>query len=158
MTWIFQVVNNQPHTIFKVKINGDEIIINAQKKPTSTEHITIYPKLSCNGMEANNINDLFEHAVSKSQKKYDLLYLNTYDPDKLKDTYNLEMAMKPAHSNHVKYDLHNMFMVVKPHQYLNESKTVNIYMYYISLTAAETAHKNAWYTTMTEDIHIKYSL
>ena len=45
-------------------------------------------------MEAENFNDLFDLAVSKSQNKYDILDLNIDDPDKLKDTYNLELAIK----------------------------------------------------------------
>ena len=66
------------------------------------------------------------------------------------------MAIESTFSNHVKYDLNDMFIVVKTHQDLNEFETVNIYTYYPSLTAAEVSHSNAWYTTIMEDTHLKY--
>ena len=42
------------------------------------------------------------------------------DPDKLKETYNFEMAIELTRSNRVKYDLHDVFTVVKPHKDPNE--------------------------------------
>ena len=67
-------------------------------------------------MEEDKINDIFERVVSKSQNKYDLLDIKIEDPDKLKDTYNLEMSIKLTRKNRVKYDLHDVFTVVNPYQ------------------------------------------
>ena len=67
-------------------------------------------------MEEDKINDIFERVVSKSQNKYDLLDIKIEDPDKLKDTYNLEMSIKLTRRNRVKYDLRDVFTVVNPYQ------------------------------------------
>ena len=91
-------------------------MIAAQKNPSSTENIALYPKLARGGMIADNINYMFDREMSKSQNKYDLLDIKIDGPDKLKATYNLEISIESTQINNVKYDLHNVFMVVKPHK------------------------------------------
>ena len=80
------------------------------------------------------------------------------DPDKLKETYNLEMAIELTRSNRVKYDLHDVFTVVEPHKDPNEFETVNLYTYHTYLTSSEIVQSNEWYATMPEDTHHKYFL
>ena len=109
-------------------------------------------------MVTENLNYLFNCSVSKSKNKYYLLDLNIGNTNKLKDGYNLEMAIKSTLRNHVKYDLRNVFTIVKPHQYPNEFETVNLYTDYPSLDAADVAQNIACHATMTEDPHHKYFL
>ena len=125
--------------MLKVKINEVKTTIASKYKPVSTKHINLYPKLSRKGISSDKLNDIFKRAVSKSQNKYDLLDININDPDKLKDTYNSEMGIKSTCSNNIKYDMHDVFTVTKPHQYPNEFETVNLYMDYPPPTSAEVA-------------------
>ena len=97
------------------------------------------------GIESDKLNNLFAPEVSKTYNKYDLLDLNIENNNKLKDTYNLEMDIESKCRNHVKYDLHDGFMVVKPHQDPNESKNMNIYTDYPYLTGVDISQSNAWY-------------
>ena len=71
-------------------------------------------------MAAYKLNYLFKREVWKLLKKCDLLDLKIDDPDKFKDTYNLKIAIKATCSNHVKYDIHDVFTVFKTHQDPNE--------------------------------------
>ena len=64
------------------------------------------PSIYQDDMSKDNLNDIFDRAVSKSQNKYDLLDININDTNKLKDVYNLETAIKLTFSNHLQYDLH----------------------------------------------------
>ena len=89
----------------KVTIKGVYILIAAQKKAASTEKIALYPKSSHDVMATDNTNNLFERAVSNSQNKYDLFYLN------------INYAIESKHSNHVRYSLHDVFTISKQHQY-----------------------------------------
>ena len=73
------------------------------------------------------------------------MYLKIDNPDKLKETYNLEMEIESTHSNHVKYDLHDVFTVVRMHKDTNEPETVNIYTDYPSLTTSKVSQINARY-------------
>ena len=59
---------------------------------------------------------------------------------------------------HVKYELHDVFTVVKPHQDPNYFETVNLYTDFPSLATAEFAQSNVWYKPITEDPHCKYFL
>ena len=113
------------------------------------------PKSARDGMASDNLNEIFERAVSRSHNAYELLDINIIDADKLKDTCNLEITIKSTHSNHVKYDMHNVFTVFNLHQYPNELKTVNLYTDYTSLTIEEVSQRNVWYETTTEDPHQK---
>ena len=49
----------------KVIINGVEIMTVAQNKAMINEQIPLYPKSACDGIAEDNLNDVFEHAVSK---------------------------------------------------------------------------------------------
>ena len=54
------------------------------------------------------------------------------------------MVIKFTCRNNVKYDLHDVLMVVKVHQNPNEFETVNISTDYPSIKTVEVAHINAW--------------
>ena len=53
-------------------------------------------------------------AVVTQQKKYDFINHKINDQYMLKDTYNLEMAIKTTRINNSRYDMHDVFMIVKP--------------------------------------------
>ena len=108
-------------------------------------------------MPAEKLNELFERAVAKSQVKYELLNLQIDDPDKLKDTYDLEMAISRMQSHHLKYDMHDVFTVVKPDVDPSKFKFVNLYEDYAQVSAEEVAASNEWYA-MTEDPENKWFL
>ena len=109
----------------------------AQKKPVITDQITLYLKSVRGGMSDNKINNLFDQDVSKPRNKYELLDLKIDNTNKIKEIENLETTIELTHINHVKYDLHDVFTVVKLHQNPNESKTTTIYTDYPYLTAKD---------------------
>jgi hypothetical protein len=57
----------------------------------------------------------FERASAKKlQPKFKMMNLQINDPDKLDDTYNLTSAIEMMKTNHIKYDLHDVFNIVFP--------------------------------------------
>ena len=109
-------------------------MISDKKNPESTEQISLYTKLARGGMTAENINDLFEHEMSKLHNKYDLLDIKIDDTNKFRDTYNFEMPIEYTRINNIKYEPHDVFMVVKLHQDPNGLEIVNLYTDYQPLT------------------------
>jgi hypothetical protein len=108
-------------------------------------------------MSPEKLNELFERAISKSLPTiYTAMDIKLDDPDKLAETYDLEMIIAPTRTHHVKYDMHDVFTVVKPNPDIAKYETINLYKNYATLTKEEVAASNEWYSTMTEDPQNKY--
>jgi hypothetical protein len=86
------------------------------------------------------------------------LDLKIADPDKLEETYDLEMTIARTRAHHVKYDMHDVFTIVKPDNDITKYEFVNLYENYSMLTTDEVATSNEWYSTMTEDPANKHFL
>ena len=142
----------------EVEINGIKIKIAKTKKVVTVSNTALYPKSDRDKMAAEKLNKLFERAVSKSQSKYDILDLKLDDPDKLEDTYDLEMAINRTRAHHLKYDLHDVFTIVKPDPDPTKFAFVDLYVDYSKVTEEEVAASNEWYATMTEDPDNKWFL
>jgi hypothetical protein len=134
----------------EVTINGVKIKIASTKKTITNVEAALYPKSNRNNMSPEKLNDLFEKAVSKTQTKYDILNLKIADPDKLEETYDLEMAISRTKAHHIKYDMNDVFTIVKPNADPTKFEFVNLYDNYALLTEREVADSNEWYATMTE--------
>jgi hypothetical protein len=98
----------------------------------------------------------FERAsAKKSQPKFKMMNLQINDPDKLDDTYNLTSAIKMMKTNHIKYNLHNVFNIIFPDATdpYKVVKIVDLYTNYGSITASKVAKSNCFYATMLRDPH-----
>jgi hypothetical protein len=136
----------------QVEINGVKVKIAATKKVVTPSDDALYPKSSRANMDPEKLNELFDRAAAKMPtKKYDILDLKIDDPDKLTDTYDLEMCINRTRAHHHKYDMHDVFTIVKPDTDPTKFKFVNLYADYAQVTEAEVAASNEWYATMTED-------
>ena len=133
-------------------INGVKVTLAATKKVVTSVTTALYTKAQRNTLSAEKLNDLFDKAVNKTQVKYDILNLKIADPDKLEDTYDLEMAISRTQAHHMKYDMHDVFTVVKPHADITKYEFVNLYDNYAQLTEQEVADSNEWYATMTDGV------
>jgi hypothetical protein len=95
---------------------------------------------------------LFERAISKSLPNvYSVLDLKLANPDNLEETYDLEMTIACTLAHHVKYDMHDVFTIVKPDTDITIYEFMNLYGNYSMDTTEEVAISNEWYSTMTED-------
>ena len=134
-----------------VNINGVDVALVATKRQVTNEQVALYTKADRDKLSADKLNDLFEKAVAKSQTKYDLLDLKLDDPDKLEDTYNLEMAVDATRAHHVKYDMSDVFTIVVPDMDPARYQTKDLYKDYSTITIQEVLNSNEWYATMTAD-------
>jgi hypothetical protein len=134
-----------------VIINGVIVKIASTKKQISNDNTALYPKKTRETMSAEKLNDLFERAAGKSQNKYDVMDLKIDDPDKLEDTYDLEMSISRTRAHHIKYDMHDVFTIVKPNADPTKFEQVDLYDNYAMVTEEEVAASNEWYATMTDD-------
>jgi hypothetical protein len=139
-----------------VTINGKQIKVASVKKQVTSENNVLYPKDNRDLMSPEKLNELFERAISKSLPTiYTATDLKLDDPDKLAETYDLEKIIARTCTHHVKYDMHDVFTVVKPNTDIVKYETINLYKNYVALTVEEVAASNEWYSTMTEDLHNK---
>jgi hypothetical protein len=70
------------------------------------------------------------------------------DADKLDDTYNLDVLIKYTRRSHIKYDMHDIFLIVYPKEGAEAnviSHTKDLYTEYPDITIADVARSNEWY-------------
>ena len=79
--------------------------------------------------------------------------LKIEDPDKLEDTYDLEMSLNKTRAHFEKYDMLDVFTIVKQANDPAAYRFTNLFEAYASLTLKEITDSNEWYATMTEDPH-----
>ena len=136
-----------------VFIHGIEYEIgNSPHKVTEYDQC-LYKKEDRVDMTTKTRNDLFERATKLSHDKYALMNLSVTGPEKLDDTYNLQMLVKKTKHNHIKYDMGDVFTILK----LNPTDpgaiegTVDLYLDYTQVTEQEVADSCKWYATMPAD-------
>ncbi len=135
----------------EVIINGVAVKIAKTKKPVTESNTSLYPKGDRANMPKEKLNDILERAVAKSQEKYTMLDLKIDNLDKLEETYDLEMNVSRTRTHHHKYDMHDVFTIVKPDPDVSKFQFVDLYKDYTQVTEAEVAASNEWYATMTAD-------
>ena len=140
----------------KVKIGGVTIPIATTKRVVNENTTAFYKKTDRDNLDTNKLNELFMKAVATQQKKYDFIDLKINDPDMLKDTYNLEMAIETTRINNSRFDMHDVFMIVEPDDDPTKFKVHDLYKNHATLTEAQVAKSNEWYLTMTEDPNNKW--
>lgn len=132
-----------------VTINGVKFDVMETARELTDESQALYPKAERAKLEPAELNKLFEKAWATSQTKYHLLDMKIEDPDKLKETYDLEMAIDKTRNNHAKFDMTDVFTVVvldktDPMKVL---RTVDLYKDYGNVTEKEVAQSNRFYAT-----------
>jgi hypothetical protein len=140
----------------KVVIAGFEFDYEPTPKTVQQVPVATYSKAARATMDFKDKTELFERAsAKKSQPKFKMMNLQIDDPDKLDDTYNLTSAIKKMKTNHIKYDLHDVFNIVFPDATdpYKVVKIVDLYTDYGSITASEVAKSNRFYATMLRDPH-----
>ena len=140
----------------KVKIGGVNIPIATTKRVVNDTTTAFYKKTDRDNLDTNKLNELFMKAVATQQKKYDFIDLKINDPDMLKETYNLEMAIETTRINNSRFDMHDVFMIVEPDVDPTKFKVHDLYKNHATLTEAQVAKSNEWYLTMTEDPNNKW--
>ena len=136
-----------------INIGGVNIPVAVTKKVVNDTTTAFYKKADRDLLSGDKLNDLFVKAVSTSQKKYNFIDLKIDDPELLEDTYNLEMAIDKTRSNHSRFDMHDVFIIVDPE---NGLKTTDLYKNHAKVTELEVAKSNEWYQTMTENPNNKW--
>jgi hypothetical protein len=143
----------------EVTINGIEVKVAATKEKVTFESNVLYSNAKRDLLSPEKLNELFERAISKSLPTvFSVMDLKIADPDKLEETYDLEMIIAQARAHHIKYDMHDVFTIVKPNTDITKHEFVNLYENYSMLTTEEVATSNEWYATMTEDPDNKHFL
>jgi hypothetical protein len=84
----------------EVTINGIKVKV-ATKKAVTLESDVLYPKDKRDLLSPEKLNELFERAISKSLPNvYSVLDLKIADPDKLEETYDLQMTIACTLAHH----------------------------------------------------------
>ena len=111
----------------EVQIGGVNIPIATTKRVVNETTTAFYKKTDRDNLDTNKLNELFIKAVATQQKKYDFIDLKINDPDMLKDTYNLEMAIETTRINNSRFDMHDVFMIVEPDNNPTKFKVHDLY-------------------------------
>ena len=136
-----------------ITINGVTIEVNDQATPSQNVETALFKKEDREGMGAEKRQELFAKASTSTPAKFDLLSPNITDVKQLEDCYNLNLMVSRLKSQHVMYDMHDVFMVVTPDgtgpalktDAKNEPK--DLYSFYSDLTEEQVALSNEWYST-----------
>jgi hypothetical protein len=107
----------------KILVDGLEIEIHLTAQLPVKAAGYLYKKESRSTLTADKLNELFERATKTSQVKYDLMNLSITDTEKLNDTYNLQMTVEKTKANHIRFDMDNVFQVLKVDPNDNTSKS-----------------------------------
>lgn len=147
-----------PATTTTTALTVGSIILNK----TATKHVLsdivkpLYKKEDRQKLTDDKKNDLFEKITKTRFTKFDLVTLTLSNEDKLDDTYNLGIQVGKLRSHFVKFDLHDVFTVLKfsttdPDTPID---TADLFTNYSSLSEDEVAKSNRWYTLWaTEDYY-----
>ena len=132
----------------KVTINGIDIEVEDTPQQVTETDQCLYKKEDRETSKDRNA--LLEKATKTSQPKFDLMTLSVTDPEKLADTYNLQMLIAKMRQNNVRHDLADVFSVLKfdTTNKLSISSVVALYQDYMQVTEAEVALSCEWYATM----------
>jgi mevalonate kinase len=95
----------------KVNINNEEFEVEDAPQPFTPVDQCLYKKEQRDS--AKDRNALLEKATQTQQHKFDLMRLSVTDPEKLTDTYNLQMLIQKMKQNHLRFDLADVFNIVK---------------------------------------------
>jgi hypothetical protein len=108
----------------------------------------LHPKGTRDKLSEDERAKLFEKAGALAHKKYEIMPLSLEDADKLDDTYNLDVLIKYTRRSHIKYDLHDVFLIVYPKTGAQANVvdyTKDLYTEYPDITIEDVARSNEWY-------------
>ena len=135
-----------------VTIGTDTFQLNAAPVRKAEAAGILHYKKNRKTLTDEKLTELFEKAATPfpDSKKFRHLNYQLEDPNKLEDTYNLQTTISTLRDHHVKFDMHNVFEIVKyedgsEHQ---PSGTIDLYTDYPTVTVEEVARSNQWYRTM----------
>jgi hypothetical protein len=125
-----------------------------------------FAKASRDGLSEDERAKLFEKAANLAHKKYEIMPLSLEDADKLDDTYNLDVLIKYTMKSHIKFDMHDVFLIVYPktgNQANVVDYTKDLYTEYPDISIEDAARSNKWYrkwmneTWFDQNLQLTYS-
>ena len=140
-------------TTAPIVINGETIEVNDQATPAQNVETALFKKEDREGMGTEKRQELFAKASTSTPAKFDLLSTNITDVKQLEECYNLNLMVSRLKSQHIMYDMHDIFMIVTPDGTGPSLKTdqnhqpKDLYSYYSDLTEEQVALSNEWYST-----------
>ena len=135
----------------KVVINGEEVEVNTSATPSQDVETALFKKEDREGMGAEKRQELFSKAAASTPAKFDQLSANITDVKQLEECYNLNLMVSRLKSQHIIYDMHDVFTIVTPDGTGPDLKTdappKDLYTYYGELSEEDVAASNEWYST-----------
>ena len=135
----------------KVIINGEEVEVNTSATRSEDVETALFKKEDREGMGAEKRQELFSKAATSTPAKFDLLSANITDVKQLEECYNLNLLVSRLKSQHIMYDMHDVFTIVVPDGTGPNLKTnttpKDLYLFYADLSEEEVAASNEWYST-----------
>lgn len=127
-----------------ITVAGRRLVVSATKSEVTDGTTAFYKRENRDTLTEDKLNNLFVKASAQGQKKYDFINLQINDPKLLEDTYNLELAIDKTRSNHVKFDMNDVFNIINPN---DGYSIIDLYKNNSTVTEQEVAASNAWYQT-----------
>jgi hypothetical protein len=148
-------------TMAEIEIGGVKYQQVASKR-TVTNHVeqVLHKKQDRASLTSDDRTSLFEKAVKKGHKLFDVVPLALNDEDKLDDTYNLDVLIRKMKRLHFMYDMHDVFVIIYPNAN-NDSQvetTKDLYTEYAQITVADVARSNLWYREWLSDTWFEQNL
>lgn len=141
-------------------VGGVVIELSDVANTTSVASKPLYKKDERYKLSEDKLIDLFDKATRTKITKFDLLSLTLSSEDKLDDTYNLGIQIGKLRAHFIKYDMHDVFTVVKVDE--SDGKTVqgtsDLFADFSKLTESEVAKSNAWYNRWPKEDYFRQNL
>ena len=142
-----------PTTTTTVTIGGVTYTVNAVATAMTTGSMTVFKKEKRAALSEEKRARHFENATAKQQTdKFKMLSLSVANEENLNETYNLQMCVEEARQNMERYDMTDVFTILK----FDENKQVqgahgSLWDQYVLITADEIAKSNAYYATRIDE-------
>ena len=138
-----------------IPVLGNIEIVSAEDADTTQTSGVLYPMDARKDMQPDKLQELFHRASERrTGHKYELVSIALDDPDTLKRTYALGQTFAATKQHLTKYDMLNVFIIVRftgdPND-LQSVTTHDLFVEYSVLSKEEVAASNKFYATRIKD-------
>ena len=158
-----------PKKMVEYELNGIKIQVNTTAAAPIKER-AYFSKAKRSGLDETHRMKLLEHVQSKQQVKYHSINVSINDPEKMTNTYTLATLLAENRRNLAKYDLLDVYSIVKPkpHAFTDghtdfaalelgpdqKPITHDLFIDYLKLTPERVAASSKWYALFVPETNL----
>ena len=156
-------------TMVEYKLNGITIKVNATPAVPTKER-AYFSKAKRAKLDETHRMKLLEHVQAKQQIKYHSINVSVNDPEKMSNTYTLSTLLAENRRNLAKYDLLDVYNIVKPKptaftdgspdfgalevEASGQPISQDLFVDYLKLTPEQVAASSKWYSLFVPEANL----